>query len=57
MENYTKVAIAQNIKDSFQKFGLEGTEDKINEIWKDTPVTKGMYLEVYKELIHNRSKE
>ena len=41
----------QNLRKSFQHFGIEGTEDKIKELWINHPEIIKQYLEVYREVI------
>ena len=46
----------QNLRKSFQHFGIEGTEDKIKELWINHPEIIKQYLEVYRELITGRKR-
>lgn len=40
-----------HIKQAFAKFGIEGTEDKLKEAYKNHPTLLKQYLKVYRRAI------
>ena len=40
---------------AFKKWGIEDTEQKLKEVYKDMPVLREKYLKVYKKLITRRT--
>ena len=46
--------IADGLRSAFKTFGLEGTEDKIKEIYARSPKMLDRYISVYNRLIKGR---
>jgi len=51
IENIVKNNAVTKIREAFKRYGIERTEDKINELYDNTPKLKGYMLKVYKEII------
>lgn len=52
MEEYlTEVLMADHIKAGFKVWGIEGTEQKIQELYRNKPGIQEKYLAVYKKLL------
>jgi len=51
MVDILKRSAIDNIKEGFKKFGIERTEDKINEVYENIPEMKEYLLKIYKEII------
>lgn len=51
MEKIIELQARENLKDSISRFGLEGTEQKINEMYRLCPGAKTFMLEVLKKIL------
>ena len=51
MDNVIHALIEADLRKSFQRYGLEGTEEKVNQNYKECPQVKEQYLEVYREIL------
>ena len=51
MDALIREAFKQSLRNAFNIYGVEHTEEVIKDIWKNCPHIQNQYLEVYKELL------
>jgi len=42
-----------HLNKAFKEYGIEGTEQKIKEIYATMPTIKERYLQIYSKVMHN----
>ena len=51
IKDIVKLDTIYEIKRAFKKFGIEGTEQKINELYRFVPKYRDYMLQIYKEIL------
>jgi len=51
MEKIIEMQARENLRDSIARFGLEGTEQKISEIYRLCPTVKIFMLDILKKIL------
>jgi hypothetical protein len=54
MEQYINISMQIDIIRCFQIYGIEGTEQKIKEIYHSMPKMKAEYLKVYHQIVFKK---
>ena len=51
IKDVIELTARQHIHDALQKFGVEGTEEKIKEVYKLVPRVQEYMLEIFKKML------
>ena len=52
----TKIEAIGHLRRAYNKFGIEGTEEKIKEVYKNTPGARDYLLDIHYKLLRGELK-